>query len=212
MPRFILDFSSARSLLLPRLQHRLDGAGRPFGATGLEIGITVAGPEGTVAVTESDLREWGVSFEEVLPMALSNLRDRSHRKGWQDVATVPGMVLYHATHGDAAARALLLAELLDLPAEGAMFAVPAPDQLLVVPLWDLDHLDAVRVLVTAAHLSAESSPRPLTDQVFWFDGETIIDVPVVHTTDNVDIHAPPALLAAVERLATLAMMPAMAEA
>src|SRR5690606_23033611 len=116
------------------------------------------------------------------------------------------------THGDAAARALLLHELADLPSEGVLFAVPAPDQLLVVPLRDLDHLDAVRVLVTAAHLSATSAPHALSDQIFWLDGDQIIQIPVVHSHDNVDILAPPELLAAVERLAAFSMMPAVAEA
>jgi len=204
-------YEAIRPLLLPRLQHPQGGPARPFSTGPLEVGLVVEG-EVDIPVTWADLEDWSVSFDDAYAAALDNLRDRSHTKRWQDVATVPGMQIYLPGGGDAAARALLLQELLETPVEGVLFAVPTPDQLLAVPLRHLDHLEAVKVLVTAAHLATQGTHSALTDQIFWLDGDEIVLVPVVHGDDTVDILAPPELLAAVERLAAFAMVPQVAEA
>jgi len=205
-------FQGVRSQLFPRLQRPEQGPAGVFVTGQLEVGLVRMGVRETFPVTPEDLVEWGVSFQQAFDVAFANLRARSSKARWQDVDTVPGMSIYLPGDGDAASRALLVAELADIPLEGVLFAVPTPEQLLVVRLADADALEAIRVLVNVAHLASSSSNRAITDQVFWFDGERIVHVPVMHTEDNVDVVPPPGLLAAVERLVSASLLPAVAEA
>jgi len=205
-------FRSVRSQLFPRLQRPEEGPAGVFVAGQLEVGLVRLGVRETYPVTPEDLAEWGVSFKEAYDAAFANLRARSNKSRWQDVDTVPSMAIYLPGDGDAASRALLVGDLADVPVEGILFAVPTPDQFLVVRLADADALEAIRVLVNVAHLASSASQRAITDQVFWFDGERVVHVPVVHSADNVDVVPPPGLLAAVERLVSASLLPAAVEA
>jgi hypothetical protein len=206
-------FESIRLGLLPKLK-------RPDGTPGLtlipdqlQVGIVLAAFDDEVPITGDDLEAWGVTFDEAYAAALSNLRGRSSRNQLQDVDTVPGMAMYLPGRTDAASRALILDDLLEhFPAEGVLFAAPTTDQLLIVPLYDMDSLSAIRVLVTATHLATQNCTWPLSNQLFWTDGTEITHIQVVHETDNVDILAPPEFLAAVERLASMSLVAVAGEA
>jgi len=205
-------FESIRLGLLPKLKKPDGNPGLDLIPGELQIGLALAVGD-DIPITADDLDGWGVDFDDAYAAALDNLQARSSRKQIQEVHTVPGMAMYLPGNTDAASRALVLQDLLEVfPAEGVLFAVPTTDQLLFVPLYDMDSLSAVQVLVTAAHLATQNCTRPLTDQLFWTDGEQITHIRVVHETDNVDILAPPEFLAAVERLASMSLVAVAAEA
>ncbi len=203
-----------RALLLPRLRRPEPGRpGTVIVPSLLEAGLVLETTAGEIDVGWEDLEAWGLSFEEGWEAALETLRVRSTPSRWSPVATVPGMQIYLPGGADAASRALLLPELLEpFPIEGALFAVPERDQLLVVPLHDFAHLSAVQVLVSAAQVATRSTRRPLTDQLFWTDGDRIAHVRVTHRGEETDVVPPPGFLEAAERLATGALAPRVAEA
>lgn len=207
------EYHAVKVQLLPHVQRPQPVPGHEIVPGLVQVALVLDTPAGDVAVTQRDLDRWGVGFAEAYRTALDNLRERSRPARWEPVQTVPGMMMYLPGNGDAAARALLLDELMDsFPVEGVLFAMPTADQLLIVPLDDFAKLPAIRVLVTAAHLAANNATQPLSNQVFWSDGERITHIRVVHDGDNVDILAPPDFLAAVERLASMSMISAVGEA
>jgi hypothetical protein len=179
----------------------------------LDIGLVTDGPDGVRSVEARDLRRWAVAPEELMPLALDNLRVRSSIASWYPLRAVPGMLVYLAGDGHAAARLLLLKELLHpWPLGGVLVSVPTPDQLLVVPMDDLDNLAAFHVLVQSSHLAHQLGREPVTDQVFWFDGDTWSHVTVNHLEDTVEVVPPPRFLRMVEHLASLKMTPVEGEA
>jgi hypothetical protein len=206
------SFQAIRSQLFPRLQRPREGTAGVFVADQLEVGLVCIDGGTAIDVTHEDLAAWGVTFQKAYDVAIANLRKRSTKARWQEVDTVPGMSIYLPGDGDAASRSLLVAELVNVPPEGLLFAVPSRDQFLVVRLADADALEAIRVLVNVAHVAAASHRDPLTDQLFWYDGEQIVHVPVVPREDDLDVVPPPGLLAAVERLVGASLLPAVAEA
>jgi hypothetical protein len=206
-------FESIRLGLLPKLKKPDGTPGLTLISDELQVGLVLAAIDEEISITRDDLEEWGVTFDEAYAAALENLLARSSRNQLQDVDTVPGMAMYLPGRTDAASRALVLQDLLDVfPAEGVLFAVPTTDQLLLIPLHDMESLSAIRVLVTATHLATQNCSHPLSNQLFWTDGDEITHIQVVHETDNVDILAPPEFLAAVERLASMSMVAVAGEA
>ena len=206
-------FQAIKHELLPRLQSPREDSSAVFVSDQLEVGLVRSNARETVEVTAEDVASWGVSMQHAFDVAFDNLRKRSSKARWQEVDTVPGMSIYLPGDGDAASRALIVSEIMDVPPEGLMFAVPTHDQLVVVRLADADALEAMRVLVNVAHLASATGPKPLTDQLFWHDGEKVVHVPVRHgDDDNVDIVPPPGLLEAVERIVSASLLPAAVEA
>lgn len=198
--------AEVRTQLLPRVA-------RPGGLPGydlvpgqLSVGLVVDSPGGVHTVDERDLSRWSASQESLAAQALDNLRQRSSTDNWYSLRAVPGMLVYLAGDGHAAARLLLLKELLNpWPLGGVLVSVPTPDQLLVVPLDDLEHLSTVQVLVQSGQLAHSLGREPVTDQLFWFDGEKFAHMVVNHSEDAVEVLPPPGFLAMVEKLASLGM-------
>ncbi len=207
----VLD--TVKQQLLPHLQRPEPVPGHEIVPGLVQVALVLQTAGGDIPVTQEDLDRWEIGFPEAYRLALENLRLRSQPARWEAVQTVPGMLMYLPGNGDAAARALLLDELLErFPPEGVLFAMPTAEQLLVVPLEDFQKLPSIRVLVTAARLASDNATRPLSDQVFWSDGERITHIRVIHDGENVDILAPPTFLAAVERLASMTLVSAVGEA
>ena len=139
----------------------------------------VAGPD-LLTLSRRDLAVNGLTPDELMAPALAHLRHIVPDRPWIPVETVPGLRIAWAPDGLAASRALILRDLFDpFPLEGVIVALPAPDQLLCVAL------------------------EPLTDQVFWCEGQTLHTVPIRRTEDEVVANPPPELLQAFERLALL---------
>ena len=201
-----VDLADVRQQLLPRVARPGGLPSHDLVPGQLSVGLVVDSPAGVRSVDERDLNRWNASTEGLIGQALDNLRRRSSTDNWYSLRAVPGMLVYLAGDGHAAARLLILRELLNpWPLGGVLVSVPTPDQLLVVPLDSLEHLSTVQVLVQSGHLAHSLGREPVTDQLFWFDGANFAHMVVNHNEDTVEVLPPPGFLAMVEQLASLGM-------
>jgi len=199
------ELARVQSRLLPQIRTPGSGAERILVRDHLAIGLVVETPEGYFPVRDADLASWSADIDLLLNIAIENLHIRSSSDAWVPVETVPGILVYFGGDGQAAARILLLEELLEsCPIEGALVMVPAPDQLLCVPLEGPDALEALKVLLAAGQLAHQVSEEPLSNQAFWYDGSEFHLVPLFSDDENVEALPPPGLLEAFERMTVLA--------
>ena len=179
----------------------------------LHVALTVDDGAGIRPVDESDLEAWNATLEQLLPVALDRLTRESSDRDWIGVDTVPGMALYQADDGRSSSRMLILDHLVDdWPLAGIAVVVPAPDQLIVVPLNDMEDLDALNVTVTAAKIAAEREADALTDQAFWTDGTAWHHIKVEHDGDHTQVYLPAPAQAGIGRLAAMGLVATAGEA
>lgn len=198
---------------LPRLVRPGDQPSVEIVAGHLSVGLTVE--EGMVVrpVTAEDLEAWSTTVEALLPLALRRLREESPEASWQTVHSVPGMRLFLSGDGQSASRMLIIDHLVQTwPLGGVIVACPSPDQFLCVPLDTVEDLDALNVMATATRFAHQVSRHPLSDQVFWHDGERWHHLEVRHAEDSVEIDPPSAFLETIGRLAAVDLVPVAAEA
>jgi len=199
--------------ILPRLVSPTEQPSVPFIDGQLHIGLQI--DDGTIVrpVTEADLLEWRTSIEALLPKAIAELAVDTDWRDWQVVHTVPGMELYLAGDGLSSSRMLVLERLVHAwPLGGVVIAVPSSDQLMAVRLDSVVDLDALNVMVTAAHYAKSQSNTGLSDQVYWNDGKRWHHLRVVHKETTVEIDPPAAFVDTVGRLAAMDMVVAAGEA
>ncbi len=199
--------------LVPRIAGPDEPVSRPLVPGHLSIALAIDGAAGRRDVTQDDLDRWEASFDELLPLAVDNLRRATRDDGWIPVKGHAGLRIYDAKTGAAAARMLILDELVQpAPVAGMVVAVPGPDQLVAVTLDSLEAVESLRVLVNASD-AAVAGGDPLSNQLFWFDGQDWHHLPVQHLGDEIRILPNGSFMAAVERLAAMDyFMPAAAEA
>ena len=206
------DVEEMRSHLLPRVLGPKE-AGYELVPGQLAVGLFLDTVEGARAIDKRDVKRWALSPEALMSTAVDNLRLRSSMESWYPLRAVPGMQVYLAGDGNAASRLLLIRELIKpWPLGGVLASVPTPDQLLVVPMDDLDHLATVQVLVQSGYLAHSLGSEPVIDQVFWHDGVRWHHVQVNHLEDTVEVLPPPGFLKMVERLASLQLAQRVGEA
>jgi hypothetical protein len=197
--------------LVPRIRAPGTGAGFDLVSGVLGVDLVLEANGIAIPVTEQDLGNWGTSFAEIYPMALDNLRARSPAASWEPVPAIPGMQLYRPDDGNGAARALLLPELFHgFPREGVLFSIPSPGRLLAICLWNFDSLRALPHLESVTRVVHKRARDPLSDQVFWADGEQIRHIALDDELE--EVQPPHAFLRAVERLATASFQSVPAEA
>lgn len=207
------ELKQLRGRLLPRVLPIESDGGVELVPGCLSIGLVADSPSGVRAVEDADLERWGVTMNELLPAAIENLRTRSTTDAWYSLRAVPGMRVYLAGDGNAGARVLILRDLIQpWPLGGVLVSVPTPDQLIAVPLDDLEQLEAFQVLVQSGRLAHELGREPVSDQVLWIDGGQIAHVHVKHGEDTVEVLPPPHFLKMIEKLAALKMVHAAGEA
>jgi len=197
--------------LVPRLRPPGEGAGFDLVPGVLAVGLMLEAQGVSVPVELEDLAGWGMTFDQAYPLALENLRARSRHAFWEPVPAVPGMQLYRSGDGNSAARALLLRELVHgFPREGVLFSIPSSGRLLAIGLWNFDNLRALPHLESVTRVVHKRAREPLSDQVFWADGERIQHIALDEELD--EVQPPRAFLRAVERLATASFQSVPAEA
>jgi len=199
--------------ILPRLVPPNSGPSVPFIDGQLHIGLQLDDGTTVRPVTEADLLRWHTSIEALLPAAIAALSKDTHWREWQIVHTVPGMELYLAGDGVSASRMLILDHLVHAwPLGGMVVAVPSSDQLMAVRLDSAADLDALNVMVTAAHFARSQSEDGLSDQVFWHDGTRWHHLKVFHGQATVAIDPPVAFVENIGRLTAMDMVLSVGEA
>lgn len=165
------DLSTVADRLRPRLGQPFDrGQPHPWGiplpGTGLEITIVLDFPHTMAFVTDDMLRKSRKTGEDLLDIALDNLRDATPGDYFERASDE--LDIYLGSLGDAydAARALLVEELMpDAPA-GFWVAIPSREELAVWPV-SFPALGRVHVLKMFAEENFREHAYPISDELFW---------------------------------------------
>ncbi|MEQ1564988.1 MAG: hypothetical protein ABMA64_05070 [Myxococcota bacterium] len=163
-----------------------------------------------VAAAPEEVADAGPT-DDAFRLAMSILRQTTARADLHAIETLPGIHLLVAQDGLAASRMVLVPELMGNAFGGVVVAVPAPDQLLVVPLNSARALDALHILASALSYALDAADEPLSDQLFWFDGTRWTALPVVHGEDEVTVVPPAAFVGVMNRLASMDLVQVVAE-
>ena len=165
----------------------------------------VANEDGeTWYLQDHHIADWDVTFEQLYPVAVANLAARTSREMLHPLAgsPVPGVFAYDSGDSFDAARILLLEELLSpLPEHGVVVMVPSQDTLLCAPLHNVEAVGAMNAMLVLGRAMNKGSPSAITDQPFWYDGETWQHIPVVHRRGDVEVKPPDRFMRALEKLA-----------
>jgi hypothetical protein len=164
-------------------------------------------------VGASDLEVLALTATEASQHAHALLARTSAPNDVRKVDTLPGLRFVVAGDGLAASRLALLPQLLDpMPLGGIVAAVPGPDQLLCVPLVSARSLDALQTLASALGHAEASRDSLLSDQLFWFDGDTWRPIPVHHGDQDITVLPPADFVEAMNRLASMDLVSTAGEA
>ncbi len=166
------DLTTISAQLRPRLGRPCDRTdktppwGIPLPGTGLEINLVVDFPHGMVYVTEPMLARSRRRGENLLDVALENLRAATPNDYFERASDELDVYIGHLGDGYDAARALLIEELMpDAPA-GFWVAIPSREELAVWPV-SFPALGRVHALKTYAEENFHKHAYPVSAAVFW---------------------------------------------
>jgi hypothetical protein len=186
---------------------------RPLVAGHLHESVALDDDGCVTPLTAADVETLGRSHEELLEHGAELVRRTTSPTDLRAVDTLPGMFVLLSGDGLAASRLRLLPELYPrLPLGGLVTAVPGPDQLLVVPMVSAGSMDALQMLASALGHAATHREFVLSDQLFWFDGERWMTIPVEHGEEDITVLPPPAFVATIRGLASMDLVQVAGEA
>jgi hypothetical protein len=166
------DLTTIATQLRPRLGRpcaRTDKTppwGIPLPGTGLEINLVVDFPHGMVYVTGPMLARSRKNAEDLLDVALENLRDATPSDYFERASDELDIYIGHLGDGYDAARALLVEELMpDAPA-GFWVAIPSREELAVWPV-SFPALGRVHALKMYAEENFHKHAYAVSEAVFW---------------------------------------------
>jgi len=154
----------------PRLVPPGTALSRPLVPGHVHLGLVLQGDDGAVPMDRAMLETLGHSADEAFDEALAWLSDEAPRDELHPVDTVPGMFFLTTDDDETASRMAVLPERI-MPLGGILAAVPGGNQLLCVPVESMSTVDALRVMASAVGAAHEHSGTPVSDQLFWHDGE-----------------------------------------
>lgn len=161
-------------------------------------------PSGAWYLQDHHLADWSVTFDELYPVAVQNLQERTDRDKLHPLAASPAPGVYEYDSGDSydAARILVLEHLLGpLPEHGVVVMVPSQETLLCVPLHGMEAIAAMNAMLVVGKTMVGRARSAITDQPFWFDGRAWQHVPVQHRRGAVEVKPPDRFVRALEHLA-----------
>lgn len=178
--RLLFDFDLARPWLRPRIVSReaLRGPERAmcrrdaFGSLIKSVAIGL-GPRAPFVTTRM-LDHWPLEFEDVLTVAIDNLRRTIDPDLLVEIDGADGLLalLSDLVPGSSACFALD-ALLPDEAARGCVFTVPAMDACIMLPLVPGATVDGLAMLIQTTLTMHAESRQPISDQLFWFRGRMI---------------------------------------
>ncbi|MBA4188385.1 MAG: hypothetical protein C0467_10310 [Planctomycetaceae bacterium] len=171
-PKIPDDLSTVASQLRPRLGRPFSREGKtypwgiPLPGTGLEINIVIDYPHTMAYVTEAMLKKTGSTGEDLLDLALANLKENTPPDFLDKVSEELDIFVGHTADGYDAARALLVDELLPDSPAGFWVVIPSRDELAVWPV-SMAALSKIHVIKMFAQDNFREHAYPVTDDVFW---------------------------------------------
>jgi hypothetical protein len=171
-PKLPDDLMTVSGQLRPRLGRPFSREGKcypwgiPLPGTGLEINLVIDYPNTMAYVTEEMLARTGEAGEDLLDLAVANLK--SHTPGDYLDRVTGGLDVYvgHTGDGYDAARALLVEDLMPESPAGFWVALPSREELAVWPV-SFPALEHVHVLKLFAQDNYRRHAYAVSDEVFW---------------------------------------------
>jgi hypothetical protein len=203
-PRGYDNLDRVRPLLRSRLYAEAeflldDVEARPV-APGVVEALVVS-EAGTIAtLPRTQVESWHEPLEELYRQARAQVR----AEGLPQVrdVDVDGAVL-HAVESPSfftATSVFWLPELVDVPADGALVALPTRHLLLVHPIGDATVVPAVQAMVVNAYAFHDQGPGSLSPHLYWWRAGTLSLLPATVDPDRVTFRPPPDFAAVLRRL------------
>jgi hypothetical protein len=188
------DLGTVADRIRPRLGRPFDRSqqhpwGIPLPGTGLEITLVIDYPHTMAYVTDEMLKKSRKKGEDLLDVALENLRKATPDDYFERVSDE--LDIYVGSLGDAydATRALLIEELMPDSPAGFWVAIPSREELAVWPVT-FAALQRIHVMKMFAQDNYREHAYPISDEVFWVwhgtwyhfgitlkDNDLVIDAP-----------------------------------
>lgn len=153
----------------------------------LITGVGIGGASTATYVTTRALDVWGLTFDEVMLIAVENLRGLVSPADVRDVEGSEGVLaVVDDTLETGASAALVLDDLMPEAGweTGVLFSVPRQDVTLILPVRPgagARCLAALMQTVFAMHAEGE---HPLSERVFWKRAGTIDHVPMTSVVEG----------------------------
>ena len=166
------DLTTIASQLRPRLGRPFSREGNtfpwgiPLPGTGLEINLVLDFSHTMAYVTEDMIEKTKKTAEDLLEVALANLRSATGHDFFEKVSDELEIFVGHSGDGYDAARALLIEDLLPESPAGYLVAIPSRDELAVWPV-SFAALSKVHAIKLFAEDNFRNHAYPVTDDVFW---------------------------------------------
>jgi hypothetical protein len=187
------DLTSIADRLRPRIGRPFDRSnahpwGIPLPGTELEITLVIDFPHTMAFVTEQMLKKSRKRGEDLLEVALENLRIATPEDFFERASPEHDIYLGHTGDGYDASRALIVEELLPESPAGFWVAVPTREELAVWPVsfTAMQHIHGLHLFATENY---REHAYPISEDVYWVwhgtwhsfitshNGESVIDPP-----------------------------------
>jgi len=166
------DLTTITTRLRPRLGRPFtrDGEVYPWGIphcdTGLEINLVIDYPHTMAYVTDDMMAKSGQAGEDLLNLALANLRCDTPADFFERVSDELDILVGHSGDGYDSARALLIDDLLPDSPAGFWVVIPTREELAVWPV-SFAALERIQIIKLFAQDNYREHAYPVTDEVFW---------------------------------------------
>lgn len=166
------NLTTIASRLRPRLGKPFTREGKaypwgvPLPGTSLEINLVIDFPHTMAYVTDDMLAKTGKAGEDLLNLALANLRTNTPPDFFDKVSEELDIYVGHSGDGYDSARALLIDDLLPDSPAGFWVVIPSREELAVWPV-SFDALAKIHVIKMFAEDNFREHAYPVTNEVFW---------------------------------------------
>jgi hypothetical protein len=199
------DLITIASRLRPRLGKPFSREGNvhpwgiPLSGTELEINLVIDFPHTMAYVTDEMLAKSGKSGEDLLDLALDNLRRDTPRDFFDRVSDEMDIYVGHSGDGYDSARALLIDDLLPDSPAGFWVVIPTREELAVWPV-SFEALEKIHVLKMFAEDNYREHAYPVTDEVYWLWQGMWYSFGITLDEHNVTVSPPDAFLEVLREL------------
>jgi hypothetical protein len=187
----------------PLIKERDDEApiwSQPLEGTDLWINLVVDYPNRMCYVTQDLVEASGRPGSRWVEVALANLEARTPADGFEVVDEESGLRLCNVADAYDSSRALILDRLLpEAGADGFFVALPGRDSLFVLPV-NAKAIGQVHLLKVLAEKNFQSVPYPISDEVFWVQGQVWLPFTIRVHGEQIDVEPPDEFIDILQRL------------
>lgn len=204
-PKIPEDLTTLSDRLRPRLGKPFSREGKahpwgiPLAGTGLEINLVIDFPNMMAYVTDEMLSKTGADGEDLLDLALANLKAATAEDFFDQVSEEIDIVIGHTGDGYDAARALLIEDLMPESPAGFWVAIPSREELAVWPV-SFEALSKIHVIQMFANDNYRDHAYPITNDVFWLWRGVWYPFGITIDENNVTVSPPEEFMEALKEL------------